>query len=817
MNMTCRTALVLSVACLTLAPPARAGDVSIETPSAKTYRIANDSLARVVSVAGGTLRTTLVENTLAKTRAVPSACNEFELRISQGTHTTGTDVVLTTADFAFKETKQYVPAGKTGAKGIAFTLVNATRALTVEVRYELAPGDFYLRKHLIVTSARPVTLERIDVESITLADAHQPYTIKAIYARGKWSPGLGQPLYTTASGTFWGVEFPASYNYVKDKTLRCGYLRGREVQAGKPYRTYSAVLGVADDPKFVADAFLAYIDRIRIRPLRLQTQYNTWFDTGRGVSKDSFRSSVALIHKKLVTERGNTPLRAYVIDDGWQDTRKDWTKKAWQVNAKFDADFAASIKTAAAAESKLGLWLSPGCLFGASRAVGQYRSKGFEALDDWMSLAGPKYMQLLEDRMVELTARGVSYFKLDGLFGHLNTRNFELHGEKYGLPSMPQLKLDGLKSGDARLNDARYDELKMYYLTAGTERLMRIFTKMAAANPEVYIVISNGAYLSSWWLAYIDSVWMINAGDAAGGSDRTGELVYRDGKYYDIWTKENTQFPIHAIFNHEPKKRRTGETKDVFRKYLYMNMSRGTGFIELYIRPAVLKDYDWDVLSEGLHWARAVFGTFKRSRMHGGDPRAGEVYGYTAWNDSQGYVSIHNPGAATRKYTFVLDRAFGLLPDTGPFNLTSPLAGSTDGLARTCRYGDAISLDLKPREIKILNFDIPPRDWSVLKALQTRTEGPTPAPPAKVIPIDNHPILGIWQYTHGRVPHTREFTRDGYCILIAGTKVQWKKPFTVKSETTVDVQGKYRHILTDANTLRIEGKYTARRKKGSSG
>ena len=75
------------------------------------------------------------------------------------------------------------------------------------------------------------------------------------------------------------------------------------------------------------------------------------------------------------------------------------------------------------------------------------REQGFEAIDDWMSMAGPKYMQALEDRMAELTGQGVGFFKLDGVFGHLNLRNFELHGARYGLPEMPQLGVDGLKAG----------------------------------------------------------------------------------------------------------------------------------------------------------------------------------------------------------------------------------------------------------------------------------------------------------------------------------------------------------------------------------
>ncbi len=640
--------------------------------------------------------------------------------------------------------------------------------------------------------------------------------MKAIYARGKWSPGLGQPLYTTKSATFWGVEFPAAGNHVEGqadlKTLGCGYLWGREIAAGAPYESYPSVTGVADDPAYNTDAFFDYIDRVRVRPLRLQIQYNTWFDTGRGVDKNKLRASVGLIHKKLAVERGTKPLRAYVIDDGWQDCSADWTDKTWKVNSKFDADFATSFETVRAAGSTFGIWLSPGCLFGASRMVKKYREAGFEALDDWMSLAGPKYTKLLEDRMVELTRLGVTYFKLDGVFGHLNLRNFELHGERYDIPYMPQLGLEGMKAGDKELNDAKYDELKTYYLTAGAERLMDIFAKMAKANPEVYIVISNGAWLSPWWLMHVDSVWMINAGDAAGGAGRTQELVYRDGKYHEIWQRENTQFPMHAIFNHEPKKRKTGETKDVFRKYLYMNMSRGTGFIELYIKPAVLKDYDWDVIAEGLHWAQEVFPTFRRSRMHGGSPKEGEPYGYTAWTKTQGYVSIHNPSGEAKSYSFRLDRAFGLVPGSGPFGLSSPMEDSLEGLGKRYAFGDEISIEMTPREIRILNFDTGPRDWSVLKELQTRNEGPKPLPPPEPVDHTGHAVIGTWEYRHAGSVYTREFTKDGFCILKQGKNQIWRKPYTVQGDRTAVVEGAGRHEIAADGTLRIEGRYTAKRR-----
>jgi hypothetical protein len=130
------------------------------------------------------------------------------------------------------------------------------------------------------------------------------------------------------------------------------------------------------------------------------------------------------------------------------------------------------------------------------------------------------------------------------------------------------------------------------------------------------------------------------------------------------------------------------------------------------------------VISEGLFWAQDVFPVFTRSRMHGGNPKAGEVYGYTAWNHAQGYISIHNPSEAAKTYAVKLDRAFGLLPDSGPFHVSSPLDGSTRGLPATCQYGDTLTLEIPPREIRILNFTTQSKDWTKLKQLQTRSPEP---------------------------------------------------------------------------------------------
>ena len=667
---------------------------------AQQYALENNFLSRTITTKDGVLRTTKIVNKWANTQITPIACDEFRLRISQGTHIPGTDVELSSADFRVTDVKE-------DKDTLVVQLENTKYGLTVSVHYTIQPDQPWMNKRLVISARKNVCLERIDVEAISVADAWQPYTIKQITANapGNWKPGLGQPLYTKNTGTFWGMEFPAACNFVNEKEVHCGYLWGRELEAGKEYTSHAAVLGVGDDPKFIKDRFLEYISKIRVRPLRLQIQYNSWFDFGGSVSRESFLKSVTKIHEELVEKRGCRPLKNYVIDDGWQDVRADWSDRVWKINKKFGPNFESVTKGVTDCHSKLGLWLSPGCLFGAQNAVPGMRKLGWEALSDWMSMAGPQYMSMLEKRMLELQALGVTYFKLDGVFGHLNQRNFELHGDRYGLPVMPQLELEGFTSSDKRLNDSKYDELKMYYLTAGTERLMEMFAKMAEKDPEVYIVISNGAYLSPWWLQHVDTVWMINAGDAAGGSSRTAELVYRDERYHEIFLRENTQFPMCALFNHEPKKTKSGESADEFRHYLYMNLSRGTGFIELYLKTFNLKEQDWDVLSEGLHWAYKAFPAFERSRMHGGNPGKGEVYGYTGWTENQGYISFHNPSDKPQEYSVTLDRAFGLLPGSKKFTLSSPIDDSVDDLEATYGFGDTLTLKLEPRQIRILDFN----------------------------------------------------------------------------------------------------------------
>ena len=668
--------------------------------SEKIYTLSNSHINKTIEVQDGVLKTTQIENKSTGEKIPIHTKVEFLLRVSEGTDQPNTSETLSSVDFVLDRVLDNSP------HRLTFLLKEKQGKMSVELTYTLDENEFYTRKFLKIKTEINLVLERIDLDVID-GGLVQPYQLKRITAQGpaQWKPGLGQPLFGQNTPIFMGIEFPASDNFVdSDQTAYCGYLWGKSLKAGDTYLTYSSVTGVGKDSDGLGKTFQAYIDNIRIRPLRLQVQYNSWFDYGQAVSKEKFITSVNKVHQELVINRGVPPLNAYVIDDGWQDIHAGWSDEVWKINEKFDMDFSGSFEKMRTVDSNLGLWLSPGLLFGAQPAAKPLGRQGFEILGNWMSIAGPKYMGLLEKRMLDLTLQGVTYFKLDGIFGHLNIREFELDGSDYGLPKMPQLDTDGLSPSDSLLNDAKYDALKTYYLVAGTEKLIEIFKQQHQINPEVYIVISNGAYLSPWWLMYVDAVWMINAGDAAGGSSRTEELVYRDGVYYDTWIKEKTQYPMNSLFNHEPKKTKTGESKEDFFNYLMMNLSRGTGFVELYLKTQELSEVDWDVLAEGLKWVHHAFPYFKYIQMHGGDPNKQEVYGYSGWNDKGGYISFHNPNkSSSKKYKIKLDENLIHHKNKVSYRLI-PIIGELLNKNSIVHSGDLLELELAPGEILIWEF-----------------------------------------------------------------------------------------------------------------
>ncbi|HKP97101.1 MAG TPA: hypothetical protein VJ385_15230 [Fibrobacteria bacterium] len=656
-------------------------------------------MSRTFSIADNRVRTLRILNKRNNATALAMPSDEFRLRLSQGAQVDSTDFILKASDFTL--VSWTIKNGTSGSKTLAFTLNNAAHKLQVVMNVELSPTRFFMQKYLEITRQDPITLEFAEVDVVKLPGALQPYTLSSLTTHNAgdggtpdaWKPPLGQPLYTDPSGLFFGVEFAASVNRVNAGELSSAYLWGRDLPA-RTYRTYSAVCGAAKDSRYVRKSFLEYIDSIRIRPLHLQTQYNSWFEYQTSVTKAKFAASVQTISTQLFQNRGTTPFKVFTIDDGWQNSGSFWKANT----SKFDADFATTRGDAQSVGSNLGLWLSPMGGFG-SRAtqVGYLKSQNYEAVNTMMCIAGPKYMDELQKRMLELVGQGVRYFKLDGIFGHLNDREFCPYGQQHGHPYHPNFILNR-----ANPDDPKWDEMKIYYLTAGMEKFNAMLQALHAANPNVYVLASNGAWLSPWWLMNVDAVWMIDAGDGSRGTTRTPQIVYRDGRYYGLYVRDKAQFPQASMFNHEPEKAATDASLTDFKRYLYMQASRGSGLFEWYMKPGVITSEEWDAIAANIKWVQDNFGILRHAEYHGGDPTQGKVYGYTAWTFSDGIVSMHNPGTAPQSYSFVLDQSMGVYPGSGPFTVTSPInAVAQPG---PYAYGSTINVTLPAQEIFVWKF-----------------------------------------------------------------------------------------------------------------
>ena len=140
---------------------------SIYAVGQKTYSLENKYLSRKITTKDF-LHTTEIVNKQTGMRLVPVACDEFILRFSEGTDKVGTDFIMRSEDFKVEKTKEYKLNRKQPGKGLQVTLSNAPNDLVLDVYYELPDNKPYLRKYLSVTSKKERTLERIDVDVLSL-------------------------------------------------------------------------------------------------------------------------------------------------------------------------------------------------------------------------------------------------------------------------------------------------------------------------------------------------------------------------------------------------------------------------------------------------------------------------------------------------------------------------------------------------------------------------------------------------------------------------------------------------------------------------
>ena len=538
-----------------------------------------------------------------------------------------------------------------GTKELTVSLTGKDFPLEARITYRLDSNAFYVRRKLTVidTSRAGHFLQKI-------------YPI-AENIVGKWTDikdgGFGQPvaLQRNENGAFFGIEYPAADNSVvkdgKGLHVFCGHEVGERIEADGVASEW-AVEGITPDP-YVKLWFMKYVDDIRVAPLRPYTLYNSWYDLrsteyprvpeGNRMNEKNIFHIIDLMRKNMI-EKHDIKLDAFVLDDGWDVYESDWVLR----QKEFPHGLSPIVDELKKTNTNLGLWMGPtgGYSFRMKR-INWMKGHGYEVVGNtpntaMMCLAGNNYSALFKKRVTDFVANdGVGYFKWDGI-------QFSCSEPDHGHP------------------------VGIYSRRAVMESLIDKVHAVREKNPNIFLNITSGTWLSPWWVKYANTIWMQGSdygyADVPSVSPRDAAITYRDFVLYDDFKNEDLWFPIANLMTHGIIKGNLEwlggkeEPLDKFMNEVLLYFARGVAMWELYISPDILTDSEWDALGQAMKWARDRFPILSTSEMVGGDPTKRQPYGYVHFNGTKGIIAARNPWIESNSLSVNLDPAYGLNPSS---------------------------------------------------------------------------------------------------------------------------------------------------------
>ena len=350
------------------------------------------------------------------------------------------------------------------------------------------------------------------------------------------------------------------------------------------------------------------------------------------------RNIVDRIHefKKNLNTYG-IKLDAFVLDDGWDNYGSIWGIDS----TRFRAGFAPIVTALDSIHTALGLWASPfGGYDNRDKRAAWAAGHGYETSGDFICVAGEKYKAAMKSVMTEYTKEySIGYFKWDGFLLTCAETN---HGH-----------LPGLYSREALVSS-----------------YIDMMQGVRKTNPDVFLNITSGTWLSPWWLKYADCIWMQGADyayaeDVPSINERDKAITYKDAVLWGNYQKQNLLFPMSSLMTHgiiQGNLNLLGGENELlasFSNEVMMYFGRGVMMWELYVSPDVLSADEWNAISSSITWAKANKDVLEHTKMILGDPLKRELYGYLHVTKDKGVLLLRNPNIAAK------EAAITLTPDLG--------------------------------------------------------------------------------------------------------------------------------------------------------
>lgn len=568
------------------------------------------------------------------------------------------------------------------------------------LKYELCGNDHFIRKQLsaFYEDGNRAVVDYVDYAPIAVTESMKTWCLpkqQNSHISG-FALSLGQPVFIESA--FYGCEFPATYNTIENSASSVKYFCGKTFaslskEKGKCIFP-KAVIGVADSDSDVRlkKALFSYIETIS-QPLKLRSQYNSWYDHMLDISAENIAESFIEIEKNM-TAAGSKPLDCYVVDDGWNNYEKDF----WCFNSKFTNEFYPSSQQVKAFGSRFGMWLGPrGGYTTDTIKFARRIEKGGNGYVNKSSVdidvGSDKYIKKTKALMLDFEKRfDLTYWKLDG-FIQKPCKN---------------KKHDHITGGFG----------DMYYYSEVWEKWIDVFESLHNESDEdVFINLTCYAPPSPWFLQYVNSMWMQISDDMGTTPKETKKnisvskkdmmLTYRDDRYYDFYNERKFCFPQSNLYNHDPiyaNEAKVKMTDEEFRSYLYSMAMRGTSFWELYYSYNLMNEEKWRINNDVLLFLGENMDIIKNSLIFGGKPSLFQVYGFGAFGENEGLVMLRNPSGNEVSYVLHLNHSIGAEKSLSNVKAVDILPYSTKGEYGNFSFGDKMNISLAPYETRIIHF-----------------------------------------------------------------------------------------------------------------
>ena len=481
------------------------------------------------------------------------------------------------------------------------------------------------------------------------------------------------------SDSWWaGVEFVAAFNEYDDG----GFLLrsrpgGREI--GAPWFTLRSTVIGASGRGGVRDAFLAYLEDVRLAPPRLVACYNSWWTLPKVVVQ---RDNLALIRqlRAAMFEPHGVFFDIVTTDMGWSNPRTVWEIDRSILPAGFD-DIRAIVEPAG---GKLGLWMSPSEQYPPVCDYEWFQKNGYVTLrpepgrtKPGVSLADPRYRSETKAALRKLIREnGLEHIKYDGFCA---TEADPHHGLLPGEDSVEPLA-----------------EYSLELLKASKEANPALVTEPTYMNSWVN-------YISPWILMHSDTIFANAGGDCPLGvgpapdyrESNTNAREYHifSSSQNEVWAPQNAVQHFDIVHVDSP---------EGFPNHAAMAFGRGRFFLSTYLNPKLMNAEDWRIYAGLLRWARGNRDILRNTVIVPSRVELGEPYIYAHWLGSRGILAVRNPSNESKEFTIDPRKA------GAPKGLADAVCYTQypyrKGIAMGVRAASPLRLDLAPWELLFLEI-----------------------------------------------------------------------------------------------------------------